>query len=121
MIVDHLTLEVEDLAGSKAFYRAALAPLGVGIVVELPGVAAFGRAGKGELWLKAGSPQRPMHIAFAAASREEVDAFHAAALAAGGRDHGGPGLRPVYHPGYYGAFVIAPEGHNIEAVFHGAK
>lgn len=119
MIVDHLTLVVGDLERSKAFYRAALAPLAIELVVELPGVAAFGRDGKGELWLAAGEPQPPLHVAFAAASRAEVDAFHAAALAAGGRDNGRPGIRAVYHPNYYGAFVIAPEGHNIEAVCHG--
>ncbi|MEZ4334421.1 MAG: VOC family protein [Myxococcota bacterium] len=121
MIVDHLTLQVADLARSKAFYREALAPLAIELVVEFDGVAAFGRGGKGELWLAVGEPQRPMHLAFAASCRAEVDAFHAAAVAAGGRDNGPPGLRAVYHPDYYGAFVIAPEGHNIEAVFHGAS
>lgn len=118
MILDHLTLQVADQATSRVFYLQALAPLGIGIVVEFGEVTAFGRDGKGELWLTAGEPQRPMHIAFAAATRAEVDAFHAAALAAGGRDNGAPGVRAIYHPSYYGAFVIAPEGHNIEAVCH---
>lgn len=118
MILDHLTLQVADWAASRAFYLRALAPLGIGIVVEFGEVAGFGRDGKGEFWLAAGEPQRPMHVAFAAATRAEVDAFHAAALAAGARDNGAPGVRAIYHPDYYGAFVIAPEGHNIEAVCH---
>ncbi|MFO0690442.1 MAG: VOC family protein [Myxococcota bacterium] len=117
-MLDHLTLHVADHAASRAFYLRALAPLGIGIVVEFGEVSGFGRDGKGEFWLAAGEPQRPMHLAFAAATRAEVDAFHAAALAAGGRDHGAPGVRTIYHPHYYGAFVIAPEGHNIEAVCH---
>jgi len=118
MIIDHLTLHVADYSASKAFYLRALAPLGIGVVVEFGEVAGFGREGKGEFWLAAGAAQPSTHIAFAAASRAEVDAFHAAALAAGARDHGAPGLRPIYHASYYGAFVIAPEGHNIEAVCH---
>ncbi|MBY0402069.1 VOC family protein [Myxococcota bacterium] len=117
-MLDHLTLHVGDYPTSRAFYLQALAPLGIGIVVEFGEVAGFGRDGKGEFWLAAGPPQAPMHIAFAAATRAEVDAFHAAALAAGARENGGPGVRAIYHPCYYGAFVIAPEGHNIEAVCH---
>ena len=118
MILDHLTLHVADYEASKAFYLRALAPLSIGIVVEFGTVAGFGRDGKGELWLAGGSAQPPMHIAFAAETRAEVDAFHTAALAAGARDNGAPGIRTIYHPNYYGAFVIAPEGHNIEAVCH---
>ncbi len=118
MILDHLTLHVADYEKSTQFYLRALAPLAVGVVVEFGEVAGFGRDGKGEFWLAAGVATPPMHIAFAARSRAEVDAFHAAALAAGARDNGAPGIRAVYHPDYYGAFVIAPEGHNIEAVCH---
>jgi catechol 2,3-dioxygenase-like lactoylglutathione lyase family enzyme len=118
MILDHLTLQVADYETSKAFYLQALAPLSIGIVVEFGQVAGFGRDGKGEFWLAGGVGQPPMHIAFAAESRAAVDAFHVAALAAGARDNGAPGIRAVYHPSYYGAFVIAPEGHNIEAVCH---
>ena len=118
MIIDHLTLHVADFAASKSFYVRALAPLSIGIVVEFGEVAGFGRDGKGELWLAAGAAQPSTHIAFAADSRARVDAFHAAALAAGARDNGAPGIRAIYHPSYYGAFVIAPEGHNIEAVCH---
>jgi catechol 2,3-dioxygenase-like lactoylglutathione lyase family enzyme len=118
MILDHLTLPVADYERSKAFYLRALAPLGIGIAVDFGRVAGFGRDGKGEFWLAEGAPPPPLHIAFAAASRAEVDAFHAAALAAGAKDNGAPGIRAIYHPDYYGAFVIAPEGHNIEAVCH---
>ena len=81
----------------------------------------LGRGGKPQLWLSQGEPPvSPLHIAFAARNRAEVDAFHAAALAAGGKDNGAPGLRPHYHPNYYGAFAIDPDGHNIEAVCHSA-
>lgn len=118
MILDHLTLPVADYARSKQFYLRALAPLEIGIVVDFGEVAGFGRDGKGELWLAGGQAHPPMHIAFAARTRAEVDAFHAAALAAGATDNGAPGIRAVYHPHYYAAFVIAPEGHNIEAVCH---
>lgn len=118
MILDHLTLHVADYEPSRAFYLRALAPLEIGIVVEFGRVAGFGREGRGEFWLAGGASQPPMHIAFAARSRAEVDAFHAAALAAGARDNGAPGIRTIYHPDYYGGFVIAPEGHNIEAVCH---
>lgn len=118
MILDHLTLPVADFETSKQFYRRALAPLGIGIVVELGRITGFGREGKGEFWLAGGESRPPLHLAFAARSRAEVDAFHAEALAAGARNNGSPGLRPIYHASYYGAFVIAPEGHNIEAVCH---
>ena len=121
MIIDHISLHVADYARSKAFYLRALAPLGIGIAIEFSETAGFGRDGKGEFWLAAGPSQPPLHVAFAAETRAEVDAFHAAALAAGGKDNGAPGIRTIYHPHYYGAFVIAPEGHNIEAVCHRAE
>lgn len=117
-MIDHLTLHVLEAARARAFYTAALAPLGYSVQMEFEGSVAFGPAGKPILWL-AGDPQaKPMHLAFVAASRKEVDAFYAAAMAAGGRDNGKPGLRPQYHPTYYGAFVLDPTGHNIEAVCH---
>jgi catechol 2,3-dioxygenase-like lactoylglutathione lyase family enzyme len=94
-IFDHIALVVSDYARSKAFYEKALAPLGMAPVLT------------------------PQHVAFVARSRAEVDAFHRAALAAGGKNFGEPGLRPHYHPNYYGAYVLDPDGHNIEAVFHG--
>jgi catechol 2,3-dioxygenase-like lactoylglutathione lyase family enzyme len=119
MIIDHVGLAVSDSQRSRAFYTAALAPLGIGLVMEAEGWTGYGRAGKPEFWFgEGGEPQRPMHIAFAALNRKQVDAFHAAALAAGGTDNGPPGIREIYHPDYYGAFVLDPDGHNIEAVCH---
>ncbi|MFT3664973.1 VOC family protein [Piscinibacter sp.] len=116
---DHLGLGVSDLPRSKAFFLQALAPLQAAVVMEGPYGVGIGRKGKPSLWLsQAQAPSAPVHIAFVADSRAEVDAFHAAALAAGGRDNGAPGLRPHYHPDYYGAFVIDPDGHNVEAVCH---
>ena len=126
-MLDHIGFAVSDYERAKVFYAAALAPLGVSLVMEvgpdLPDVeapaAGFGRDGKPDLWLGAeGRTQPHMHIAIVARSRAEVDAFHRAALAAGGRDNGGPGLRPHYHPDYYAAFVLDPDGHNLEAVCH---
>ena len=118
---DHVGFRVRDLEASQRFYLAALAPLGVGVAMEGPFGVGLGRGGKPSLWLSQGEPPAsPLHIAFAARNRAEVDAFHAAALAAGGKDNGAPGLRPHYHPNYYGAFAIAPDGHNIEAVCHSA-
>jgi catechol 2,3-dioxygenase-like lactoylglutathione lyase family enzyme len=116
---DHIGFGVTDLARSKAFFLAALQPLGISVVMEGPYGVGLGRSGKPSLWLK-GMGEKPahLHIAIAAESRAEVDAFYRAALAAGGKDNGPPGLRPDYHPDYYGAFVIGPDGHNIEAVCH---
>jgi catechol 2,3-dioxygenase-like lactoylglutathione lyase family enzyme len=127
-ILDHVGLNVRDYEKSKAFFEKALAPLGIKLLREYGPVAGFGRGAKPELWITAlkASYQKdedlqritPIHVAITAASREDVDAFHAAALAAGGRDFGAPGIREQYHPGYYGAFVLDPDGHNIEAVHH---
>lgn len=125
-MLDHIGVPVGDLAAAKAFYATALAPLGYGIVMELgpevtgsTGFVGFGRPGKPQFWITTGGPMSGvLHVAFKAATRAEVAAFHAAALAAGGCDNGGPGLRPHYHPNYYGAFVFDPDGHNIEAVCH---
>jgi catechol 2,3-dioxygenase-like lactoylglutathione lyase family enzyme len=118
-MLDHVVIAVSDLDASRAFYAAALAPLGLGIVLDLGVSTGFGPPGKPEFWLRAGAVADPVHVAFAAPDRATVDAFHAAALAAGARDNGGPGLREVYHPTYYGAFVLDPDGHNVEAVRHG--
>jgi catechol 2,3-dioxygenase-like lactoylglutathione lyase family enzyme len=128
--LDHITLVVSDYARAKAFYEKALAPLGMGLVMEWGKAGGFGRSGKPDFWIGEGpttfqKPEHlttitPTHVAFTARSRAEVDAFHAAALSAGGRDFGGPGVRPEYHPNYYGAFVLDPDGHNIEAVIHAA-
>jgi catechol 2,3-dioxygenase-like lactoylglutathione lyase family enzyme len=118
-MLDHLGFGVSDLAASKSFFVAALAPLGIAVVMEGEHGVGLGKNGKPELWLApGGSKQGPLHVAFTASKRAEVDAFHKAALAAGGKDNGAPGLRPNYHPNYYGAFVIGPDGHNIEAVCH---
>ncbi|NJA89771.1 VOC family protein [Rhodocyclus tenuis] len=114
---DHLSLGVSDLPASEAFFLKALAPLGVTVVMQGPYGIGLGRQGKPSLWLvPAKVTPAPLHLAFAAETRAQVDAFYAAALAAGGKDNGAPGLRPDYHANYYGAFVIGPDGHNIEAV-----
>lgn len=126
-MIDHTGVVVSDFSKSKAFYRAALAPLGYTLLAEIPAavtghvdVAGFGEAPKPDFWISSGDANQPaVHIAFRASSRATVDAFHAAALAAGGRDNGAPGLRPHYHANYYGAFVLDPDGHNVEAVCHG--
>ncbi|APR88457.1 Lactoylglutathione lyase [Minicystis rosea] len=125
---DHVTLTVSDYARSKAFYEKALAPLGIAPIKELEHTCGFGRGDGQDFWIGTGpasfqKPEdlarlTPTHIAFAARSREEVHAFYEAALAAGAKDYGAPGLRPHYHPSYYGAFVLDPDGNDIEAVFH---
>jgi catechol 2,3-dioxygenase-like lactoylglutathione lyase family enzyme len=127
-ILDHISLAVSDYARSKAFYVKALAPLGIELIMEFGEAGGFGRGGKPELWIGVGPASfqkaeqvaiiTPQHVALKASSRAQVDAFHAAALAAGGKDFGAPGIRAVYHPNYYGAFVLDPDGHNIEAVIH---
>ena len=126
-MLDHIGLAVIDFARSKAFYCAALAPLGIGVMKEITpeqtggsSHCGFGEAGKPYFWVSDGAAERTgrVHIAFAARTRADVDAFHRAALAAGGHDNGAPGLRPHYHANYYGAFVLDPDGHNIEAVCH---
>ncbi|AVO53742.1 VOC family protein [Ectopseudomonas mendocina] len=116
---DHLGIGVTSLAESKSFFLKALQPLGVTVAMEGPHSVGIGRNGKPSLWLSESS-EKPahLHIAITAQSRAEVDAFYTAALAAGGKDNGPPGVRPHYHPNYYGAFVIGPDGHNIEAVCH---
>jgi catechol 2,3-dioxygenase-like lactoylglutathione lyase family enzyme len=121
--IDHVNIPIGDLAVSKAFYAAALAPLGFKLVYEGAESLGFGRGDGGDddepIALRLGDPpNRGSHIAFTAASRDEVDAFHAAGLTAGGRDNGPPGERPYGHS-YYAAFVIDPDGHNIEAVYKG--
>lgn len=127
MIFDHMGFGVGDYVRAKAFYGAVLAPLGIHFVMEIEAhdnasgfaAAGFGRDGDPLFWIGAEGVTRPvMHLAFRAQTREQVDHFHAAALAVGGTDHGAPGLRPRYHPHYYAAFIIDPDGHNIEAVCH---
>lgn len=127
MMLDHVGFAVSDAARSKAFYEQALAPLGISLIMSVTpeqtasgGTAhGFGSNGKPYFWV--GDNERVgegTHVAFTAGSRAEVDAFYRAALAAGGRDNGPPGIRAQYHPTYYGAFVLDPDGLNIEAVCH---
>jgi catechol 2,3-dioxygenase-like lactoylglutathione lyase family enzyme len=118
-MIDHLTLTVRDVPRSIAFYTRALGPLGFGVTMRFENFVGIGMPKKPFFWLKSGPlPTPPMHLAFVAPSREAVDRFHAEALAAGGQDDGPPGLRPHYHPHYYGAFVVDVDGHPIEAVCH---
>jgi uncharacterized protein len=117
--IDHVTLRARDLPASRRFYEAALAPLSLGLEFEHEGLLAFGSGEGGRLIIYASErPVAGFHVAFSAPSPEAVDRFHAAALEAGGRDNGAPGLRPEYHGGYYGAYVFDPEGNNVEAVHH---
>jgi len=119
MIIDHIGLAVKDFTISVEFYSKCLAPLRIEKVMVYETWAGFGRDGKPEFWFGGDSQvQLPMHIAFAAENRSQVDEFYRAALAAGAKDNGKPGLRPEYHPDYYGAFVIDVNGHNLEAVCH---
>jgi catechol 2,3-dioxygenase-like lactoylglutathione lyase family enzyme len=117
--LDHMGFNVSDFEGSRKFLVAALAPLGIGVVRGGEGWAMLGRGGRGQFWVGAYGPSPgPLHVAFSAETREQVRQFHAAALAAGGRDNGPPGIRAQYHLNYYAAFVIGPDGHNFEAVCH---
>lgn len=130
-MLDHTGITVSDFATARAFYDAALAPLGIAVVMEVTpedsggtyhGIG-YGDAGKPNFWIGAnltgtGGLTGHMHIAFTSQSRAAVDAFYAAAMAAGGRDNGPPGIRAHYHPNYYGAFVLDPDGINVEAVCH---
>ncbi|TBW34038.1 VOC family protein [Siculibacillus lacustris] len=125
-MLDHIGLPVADLARSRAFYEAALEPLGYSVVMEVSpeetggaGHVGLGAGAKPDFWLSSGGALGGrLHVAFAAPSRAVVDAFHAAALVAGGTDNGAPGLRVHYHPNYWAAFVLDPDGHNVEAVCH---
>ena len=121
-MLDHVSLSVADAARSKAFFSKALQPLGYAVIAEYEGGFGIAAEGGSSIWVSQGEPQRPIaHLAFRAQDRRQVAAFHAAALAAGGRDNGGPGLRENYSPTYYGAFALDPDGNNIEAVTHSPK
>lgn len=126
-MIDHTGFSVTSLEVSKLFYTRVLSSLGYIIRLEFPDKAVgFGHASLdkgqdpgGAFWLNLGTPSTPrMHLAFSAKSKEEVDAFHYSAIQAGGKDNGKPGYRPHYHPGYYAAFILDPDGYNIEAVYH---
>jgi len=128
-ILDHLGINVSDHARARAFYDKALAPLGITPAMNFGSATGYGRGQKPDFWISEGKTSTQtdeqvrvittVHVCFAARSRAEVDAFHEAALAAGGRDNGKPGVRAEYHANYYGAFVLDPDGHNVEAVIHG--
>ena len=127
-MIDHVGVPVSDYARAKAFYENALAPLGYTLIMEVQQdkndvpAAGFGINDKPDFWIGGeGGLDKPVHVAIVAKTRAMVDAFHRAGLAAGGKDNGAPGLRPHYHPNYYGAFVLDPDGHNIEAVCHSAE
>jgi catechol 2,3-dioxygenase-like lactoylglutathione lyase family enzyme len=120
-MLDHISLRVTDFERAKAFYLKALAPLGYEVIMEFPGAAGLGVKPKPDFWItqvEGGATTTTTHIAFAAANRRMVQAFYDAALAAGGKDNGKPGTRPEYHEHYFGAFVLDPDGHNIEACIH---
>jgi catechol 2,3-dioxygenase-like lactoylglutathione lyase family enzyme len=125
-MIDHIGLVVSNMERSKAFYLNALKPLGIGVIMEVSAEetgadahAGFGKDNKAFFWIGTGNkPRGGAHVAFTAQTRAEVDAFYHTALAAGGRDNGAPGPRPHYHKHYYGAFVLDPDGNNIEAVCH---
>ena len=125
-MIDHTGLTIANPTKSLAFYDKALAPLGYTKLMEVPKeytegktVAGYGVAPKADFWVAEGKPNEPrIHVAFRADSRKHVDDFYRAALAAGGKDNGAPGIRAHYHKDYYGAFVLDPDGHNIEACCH---
>jgi catechol 2,3-dioxygenase-like lactoylglutathione lyase family enzyme len=127
-MIDHIGIVISNYDISKAFYSKALAPLGIELMVEVQGWAGFGAEGKTEFWFgqvtddeqKQNTAPIPMHLAFRASSTEAVDRFYQAAIEAGATDNGKPGKREIYHPNYYGGFVIDPDGHNLEAVCHEA-
>jgi catechol 2,3-dioxygenase-like lactoylglutathione lyase family enzyme len=124
IMIDHIGFAVSNIEQAKAFYLNALRPLGIVVIMEVSAAetggdahAGFGKDNKAFFWIGGGvKPKGGTHVAFTASTRAEVDAFYRAALAAGGRDNGPPGLRPHYHPNHYGAFVLDPDGNNIEAV-----
>jgi len=121
-VFDHIGIGVSNLETSEAFFLQALAPLGIGIVMDFSHAVGLGRRQKPSFWLGATDDKPvPLHIAFAAEDRRQVDAFYHSALAAGGKDNGSPGIRHHYHPNYYAGFVIGPDGHNVEAVCHRAE
>ncbi len=121
-MIDHIGLEVSEYEKSKEFYKRALAPLSYELIMEWESWAGFGVDGKPDFWMHGGKKTSPIvHVAFRAKNRAAVRAFHEAAIAAGGKDNGAPGIREMYHPHYYGAFVFDLDGNNIEAVCHDPK
>jgi len=117
-MIDHISIPVSDYERSKRFYELALAPIGYKLMMEGVSGAGFHSGPIPDFWISRGTPSPSVHVAFACRDRATVDAFHRAAVAAGGVDNGAPGLRPIYHPSYYGGFILDPDGYNIEAVCH---
>lgn len=127
--IDHVGINVSDYARSKAFYQRVLGAMGMEFVMEYGTAGGFGRDNKPDFWISQGKASyqterhlealTPIHVCFAARSAQDVDAFYRAAMELGAKDNGAPGLRPEYHANYYGAFVLDPDGHNVEAAFHG--
>ena len=125
-MIDHIGIEVSNYQLAVGFYKKALAPLGYSLLMEVQGFAGFGlKKPEGPIanfWIQQGdNPTKKAHIAFTAPKRKTADGFYKAAINAGGKDNGAPGIREIYHPNYYGAFVLDPDGHNIEAVCHHAE
>ena len=126
-MLDHIGIEVTDYEKSKAFYKTILAPLGYILIMEVGGFAGFGSNEKetgpiAQFWIhQDNAPAKSLHLAFKSKNRKTVDEFYNTALKAGARDNGKPGLRKIYHENYYGAFILDPDGHNIEAVCHQAE
>jgi catechol 2,3-dioxygenase-like lactoylglutathione lyase family enzyme len=120
-VIDHIGIRVRDYERSKAFFEPALRPLGYELVMEFGKVGGFGAQGKPDFWISEEPEPVSIHVAFLSPDRRTVDAFHEAALAAGGTDNGPPGPRPLYHENYYGAYVLDPDGNNVEAVCHKAE
>ena len=120
-MIDHFGIKVKNLEASKLFYQKTLAPLVYKIAFDIPQAVSFAEPRNadptGDFWLNVGQ-QEPEHFAFSAQNEEEVEAFYQAALAAGGKDNGAPGERSQYHPGYYAAYIIDPDGNNVEVVCH---
>ena len=117
-MIDHIGIKVSDYDRAVAFYTKALAPLGYTQLRSYPQVSGFGEKGKPDFWISTGQGQVAAHVAFVTNSRKIVRAFYEAAIAAGGKDNGAPGVRAHYHEHYFGAFVIDPDGNNVEAVCH---
>jgi catechol 2,3-dioxygenase-like lactoylglutathione lyase family enzyme len=118
-VIDHIVVNVRDLARSKVLYATALAPLGYVVAKEFPGAVGLGVGSRADIWLWRRDPVATgIHVAILCGTRSMVDAFYAAAIKAGARDNGAPGPRAQYHPDYYGAFVLDPDGNNLEAVCH---
>jgi catechol 2,3-dioxygenase-like lactoylglutathione lyase family enzyme len=117
-VIDHVGINVSDIAASKRFYEGALAPLGYVQIADFGEAVGYGQPGKPDFWLETRGSAGNVHVAIVSPDRATVDAFHEAAVAAGGTDNGPPGLRPQYHETYYGAYVLDPDGHNVEAVCH---